>query len=51
MMNRYSIEEYRARLDEIIRRYRLGATGRDAVARLKELGFTAGEALRLLRPR
>lgn len=52
-----SAEEYLAELEEILRRYRIGAveanarlTEEQALARLRRLGFTAGEALRLLRP-
>ena len=59
MIRRYSSEEYRAKLDEIVRCYRLGVaapgaraklTQDEAVARLRKLGFTVGEALRLLNP-
>lgn len=52
-----SAEEYLAELEEILRRYRIGAveanarlTEEQALVRLRRLGFTAGEALRLLRP-
>jgi hypothetical protein len=52
-------EDYLARVEAIVRRYRLGiAEPRggatleldDALAALRKLGFTTGEALRLLRP-
>jgi hypothetical protein len=58
MIARRSTEEYLAELDDILRRYRLHATElgahakltqEEALARLRKLGFTAGEALRLLR--
>lgn len=59
MMKIRSAEEYIAELEEILRRYRIGAaeahapgglTREQALAQLRRLGFTAGEALRLLRP-
>jgi len=59
MMKIRSAEEYLAELEAILRRYRAGAaeanvagrlTEEQAVAQLRRLGFTAGEALRLLRP-
>lgn len=58
MMRIRSAEEYIAELEEILRRYRVGAaeaqsgglTREQALAQLRRLGFTAGEALRLLRP-
>jgi hypothetical protein len=59
MIERRSFEEALAEFDDIMRRYRRGATTpsapdgltRDeAIARLMKLRFTAGEALRLLRP-
>jgi len=59
MMRIRSAEQWIAELDEILRRYRpelgeapsrQGALNReDAVAALRRLGFSAGEALRLLR--
>ena len=58
MMRIRSAEEYIAELEEILRRYRVGAaegksrglSREQALAQLRRLGFTAGEALRLLRP-
>jgi hypothetical protein len=59
MIRKYSVEEYRAKLDEIVRCYRLGIAEPDAhekltqdqaLACLRKLSFTVGEALRLLRP-
>ena len=57
MIARRSAEEFLAELEEIIRRYRdeasramLNEVGSDeAVRRLRELGFTAGQSLELLR--
>jgi len=60
MIERRSAEEWRAELDETVRRYHLGLampeaggklTREEAVARIRKLGFTVGEALRLLRPK
>jgi hypothetical protein len=60
MIERRSAEEWSAELEEIQRRYRLANGGAErgqrltqaeAVARLRKLGFTLGEALRLLRPK
>jgi hypothetical protein len=60
MIKRRSAEEWRAELDETVRRYHLGLaipearemlTHEEAVARIRKLGFTVGEALRLLRPK
>jgi hypothetical protein len=55
MIRRRSAEEYLAELEDILRRYRASeANGQklsqeEALARLRKLGFTPGEALRLLR--
>jgi hypothetical protein len=55
-----SIEEWRAEFDEVVRRYRLGLSDpraheklsrEQALALMRKLGFTTGEALRLLRPK
>jgi hypothetical protein len=60
MIERRSAEEWRAELDQTIRRYHLGLaipeardklTQEEAVVRIRKLGFTVGEALRLLRPK
>jgi hypothetical protein len=60
MIERRSAEEWLAEFEEIRRRYHSkGAGGREgetltlpeAAARLQRLGFTYGEALRLLRPK
>jgi hypothetical protein len=57
MIERLSLEDALAEFDDVIRRYRRGilspgapgALTRDqAIARLKRLRFTAGEAMRLL---
>lgn len=59
MINRHSAEEYFAKLDEVVRQYRLcvaergereGLTQEKALERVRKLGFTVGEALRFLRP-
>lgn len=52
-----SAEEFLAELEDIIRRYRAESSGAvvkevgsdEAVRRLRELGFTAGQSLELLR--
>jgi hypothetical protein len=58
MIERRSAEEWLAEFEEIRRRYQHSGTGRgegesltlpEAAARLQRLGFTYGEALRLLR--
>jgi hypothetical protein len=58
MIEKLSLEEALAALDEIVRRYRRGAskpnvpgglTREQAIAALMKLRFTAGEAMRLLR--
>jgi hypothetical protein len=55
-----SAEESLAELEETVRRYHLGIatpnareklTQEEALARIRKLGFTLGEALRLLRPK
>lgn len=60
MIERRSAEEWLAEFDEVVRRYRAGLTRtgagealpqQEALARLRRLGFTVGEGLRLLRPR
>jgi hypothetical protein len=60
MIERRSAEEWLAEFEEILRRYRAagGRTGegevltqQEAIARLRRLGFTVGEGLRLLRPK
>ncbi len=57
MIERRSAEECLADLEETVRRYHLGVTVSDrltqeeALARIRKLGFTVGEALRLLRPK
>ena len=60
MIERRSAEEWRTELEETVRRYHLGLAkpgARDtlmheeALARIRKLGFTVGEALRLLRPK
>jgi hypothetical protein len=60
MINRRSAEEWFAEFEEILRRYRPASGGADpnrtltqeeAVMRLRRLGFTVGECLRLLRPK
>jgi hypothetical protein len=60
MIERRSAEEWRAEFEEILRRHRNSAAERgggetlsrpEAVSRLRRLGFTVGEALRLLRPK
>ena len=60
MIERRSAEEWLADFDEVVRRYRLGPRRpgageallqQEALARLRRLGFTVGEGLRLLRPR
>lgn len=59
MIEKRTAEEYLARVEAIVRRYRLGIAepgagerlGQDeALTALRRLGFTTGEALRLLRP-
>jgi len=56
MMRRRSAEEFLAELDAILSRFRyqnsgmLNESGREeAVRRLRQLGFTAGQSLELLR--
>lgn len=58
MIERRSAEEWSAEFDEIVRRYRPAGAGlgesevltqQEALARLRRLGFTVGEGLRLLR--
>jgi hypothetical protein len=58
MIERRSAEEWLAEFEEILRRYRAGGAGtgegdaltqQEAVAKLRRLGFTVGEGLRLLR--
>jgi hypothetical protein len=60
MIEKRSAEEWRAEFEEILRRHRNSGSERgggdrltrpQAVARLRRLGFTVGEALRLLRPK
>ncbi len=57
MIERRSAEECLADLEETVRRYHLGVavsdrlTQEEALARIRKLGFTVGEALRLLRPK
>jgi hypothetical protein len=60
MLERRSAEEWRAEFEGIMRRYQLGQNTRnagekltrdEAVTGLRRLGFTVGEALRLLRPK
>jgi hypothetical protein len=59
MIERRSAEEWLAELEDTVRRYQLGKaapaserlTQEEALARLRKLGFTVGEALRLLRPK
>ncbi len=60
MITHRPIEEWRAELDEVVRRYHLGLSNphhpeslsqQQAIALIRRLGFTPGEALRLLRPR
>jgi hypothetical protein len=59
MIEKRSAAERLAELEDILRRYRLGVakssargalTHEEALAGLRELGFSVGEALRLLRP-
>jgi Fe2+ transport system protein FeoA len=57
MIARRSAEEFLAELEDILRRYRNESSGAvlrevgsdEAVRRLRELGFTAGQSLELLR--
>jgi hypothetical protein len=60
MIEKRSVEEALAELEGILRRYHLGSavpgsnqklTREEALAGLRKLGFTVGEALRLLRPK
>ena len=60
MIEKRSLEEALAELDGILRRYHLGSaaarsdqklTHQEALTGLRKLGFTVGEALRLLRPK
>ncbi|MBO0735041.1 MAG: hypothetical protein J2P48_00510 [Alphaproteobacteria bacterium] len=60
MIEKRSAEESLAELEDILRRYHLGVavpgtgeklTREQALARIRKLGFTTGEALRLLRPK
>ena len=59
MIERRSAEEWLAEFEDTVRRYHLGKaapaserlTQDEALARLRKLGFTVGEGLRLLRPR
>jgi hypothetical protein len=59
MIERRSAEEWAAELEDTLRRYQLGKaadasqrlTLEEALARLRKLGFTVGEGLRLLRPK
>jgi hypothetical protein len=60
MIERRSAEEWLAEFEEILRRYRSSGAGRaegetltqrEAASGLQRLGFTFGEALRLLRPK
>lgn len=60
MIEKRSVEEALAELEGILRRYHLRSavpgsnqklTREEALAGLRKLGFTVGEALRLLRPK
>jgi hypothetical protein len=59
MIERRSAEEWLAEFEDTVRRYHLGKaapaserlTQDEALARLRKLGFTVGEGLRLLRPK
>jgi hypothetical protein len=60
MIERRSAEERLTELEDTVRRYHLGLavpnahdklTQEEALVRIRKLGFTAGEALRLLRPK
>jgi hypothetical protein len=60
MIERRSAEEWLTELEDTVRRYQLGLampsahdklTQEEALARIRKLGFTVGEALRLLRPK
>ena len=60
MIEKRSAEEWLTELEETVRRYQLGLslpsardmlTQEEALARIRKLGFTVGEALRLLRPK
>jgi hypothetical protein len=57
MIEKRSAEECLAELEDTVRRYHLGVgaseklTQQEALARIRKLGFTVGEALRLLRPK
>lgn len=60
MIYRRSAEECLSEINEVVRRYRLGIaepdaseklTQEEAIAGLRKLGFTVGEALHLLRPK
>jgi hypothetical protein len=60
MIERRSVEQWAAELEDTVRRYQLSKaapnaseklTLEEALARLRKLGFTVGEGLRLLRPK
>jgi hypothetical protein len=60
MIEKRSAEEWLAELEDTVRRYQLGLarpgaqdklSQEEALARIRKLGFTVGEALRLLRPK
>jgi hypothetical protein len=60
MIEKRSAEEWLAELEDTVRRYHLGLarpgaqdklSQEEALARIRKLGFTLGEALRLLRPK
>jgi hypothetical protein len=60
MIERRSAEQWAAELEDTVRRYQLSKTApnanqkitlEEALARLRKLGFTVGEGLRLLRPK
>jgi Holliday junction resolvasome RuvABC DNA-binding subunit len=60
MIEKRSAEDRLAELEDILRRYRLGIarsntrgslTHEEALTALRKLGFTVGEALRMLRSR
>jgi hypothetical protein len=60
VIRRRSAEDWLAEFEDVVRRYRLGLrephaqstlSHEEAVALIQKLGFTTGEALRLLRPK
>ena len=60
MIEKRSAEQWAAELEDTVRRYQLSKTApnanqkltlEEALARLRKLGFTVGEGLRLLRPK